>query len=115
MNKENCSKLFFICVTIWGIVGIFLVFLQIYLMFQHLLFVLPLFFFVEYFFLKSVKKIYQKIKKSSRILLLISYTVVGIHFIPLFLQLIEASAPGFDNILVALIGMWIFYIIPSKK
>jgi len=115
MNRENCSRLFFASVRIWGCIGIFLIFLQAYLMFQHLLFVLPLFLFSEYFFVKGIGKIQRKLKMRLRSVIVMSYFVAGVHFIPLLLQLARVSAPGFDNIIAALVGLWIFWLVPDGK
>ena len=115
MNRENCSRLFFASVRIWRSIGIFLIFLQAYLMFQHLLFVLPLFLFSEYFFVKGIGKIQRKLRNPSKTFVVVSYAAAGVHFIPLILQVFGMSAPGFDNVVAALIGLWILWLVPDAK
>ena len=115
-KKQNISnKLFFIFAKVWGIVGIFLVFLQAYLMFQMLILILPLFLIAIYLFLKLLKKIQEKVSKPSKITKIFAYVIAMIHFIPLLLQLFGIGAPGFDNTVMALIGLWIFSLVPVKK
>jgi len=115
MNKEVCSRLFFISATIWGSIGIFLIFLQVYLMFQYLLFVLPLFLLSEYFFVKGMGKAQRKLRNPSKTFVVASYVAGVVHFIPLILQLGRISAPGFDNVVAALIGLWILWLVPDAK
>jgi len=115
-NKTNnkISAVYWM-ITVWASIGIFLAFMQVYLMFGRMYYVLPLFLIAILLFNYFFKKFMNLIQNKNGKAIIFAYVFSGVHFIPLILQLLRFSSPGPDNLLTALIGLWFFYVLEDIR
>ena len=111
-NKK--LKYTLIILGIWWAIAVFLAITQIYLM--GLMKVLLIIAIITIPIIISLHLLlYKKLMKKSKITEGIFFLYIFIHFIPLTLQLSGLKEPGFDNIIIALIGSILIYSTKSKR
>jgi len=116
MSKRNNDlqlKVFFIAMSLWWTliisIGFVLIFIQSIFIFDKLGIAILFWLVTILLFNYGLKSIYKNRNKKWVHTFLFIFAIF--HFIPLLLQLIGLSAPGPDNIVTAIIGFWIVYII----